>query len=72
MRVYATLNPMNTPAFRTALPAVLYGLLLTLSSCSVVGDIFEAGAWTGVIAVLLIIGVIVWLFSKRRSGGNRE
>jgi len=49
----------------------LSGLLpifvLALSGCEVIGDIFEAGVWVGVILVLAVIGVIGWIASKTRS-----
>ncbi|HEY2583262.1 MAG TPA: phosphatidate cytidylyltransferase [Mucilaginibacter sp.] len=42
-------------------------LLLCLSSCSVIGGIFKAGAVTGIIAVVVVILVIVWIASMFRS-----
>lgn len=39
-------------------------LLLSLQGCQAVGDIFKAGMWSGVIIVVLIIGVIVYFLSK--------
>lgn len=45
----------------------LFALLFTvlcLSSCSVVGDIFKAGAYTGIIAVFIVIALIIWIISK--------
>jgi hypothetical protein len=41
-------------------PVVLSTLALTLSGCRVVGAIFKAGVWVGVIAVLLVLGLIAW------------
>lgn len=41
-------------------------LTFTLSSCELVGDIFEAGMWAGVIIVVLIILLITWLLRKIR------
>ena len=38
-----------------------------LAGCELVGDIFEAGVWMGVILVILVVGLVVWLFSKARS-----
>lgn len=35
-----------------------------LSGCELIGDIFEAGVWTGIILVLLIGGGIAWLASR--------
>lgn len=44
-------------------------LLLTtflLSSCEVIGDIFKTGFWIGVIAVVVVVGLIFWIISKFR------
>ena len=40
---------------------------LTLTSCDVIGDIFEAGVWSGVILVIAIIALVVWLLSRMRK-----
>jgi hypothetical protein len=50
----------------------LFGLLilataLTLSSCQVVGGIFKAGVWVGILLVVLVVGVILWLVGRGRS-----
>ena len=46
----------------------LYGLAvaMTLSSCEVIGDIFKAGIWAGIILVVLVVAVILWLVRKMR------
>lgn len=41
-------------------------MLLSLTSCELIGDIFGAGMTVGVILVLLIIGIVVWLVMKMR------
>jgi hypothetical protein len=38
-----------------------------LAGCEFVGDIFEAGVWVGIILVVLIIGLVVWVFSRGRT-----
>ncbi len=38
--------------------------LTTFTGCSVIGDIFEAGLWAGVILVVLVIVVVIWLIKK--------
>ena len=38
-----------------------------LPGCELVGDIFEAGVWVGVILVILIVGLVVWLFARGRT-----
>jgi hypothetical protein len=49
------------------LPFFLFSLLL-LNSCTVIGGIFKAGVWVGVLLVVFIIGIIIWLVTRR--GGN--
>lgn len=39
-------------------------LMLGLTSCDLAGDILEAGAWMGIIGVVLVIAIIVWLIRK--------
>ncbi|MFS2190383.1 hypothetical protein [Mucilaginibacter rubeus] len=41
--------------------------LLTMSGCSVIGDIFKAGAVTGIIAVIVVIAIIIWVISLFRG-----
>jgi len=48
------------------------GLLLAfavmmLSSCEVVGGIFKAGVWVGVLAVAFVIVIILWLIGRGRK-----
>jgi hypothetical protein len=38
-----------------------------LSSCELIGDIFKAGAYTGIIAVVVVIAVIIWIISRFRG-----
>jgi hypothetical protein len=38
-----------------------------LAGCQVIGDIFKAGVWVGVILVVLVIGGIAWLFMRASS-----
>jgi hypothetical protein len=40
---------------------------LALSGCEVIGDIFKAGVWTGVLLVILVIGLIVWLLTRSKA-----
>lgn len=41
-------------------------LLSLLTGCEVIGDIFEAGMWVGIIIVVAVIALILWLISKFR------
>jgi hypothetical protein len=50
------------------LPPLLTLMAVGLGGCSVIGGIFKAGAYTGIIAVvvvLVIIGIIVAMFRKK-------
>jgi len=42
---------------------LLFTIMIALSSCSVIGGIFKAGAVVGIIAVLVVIGIIFWIVS---------
>ncbi len=39
---------------------------LALAGCEVIGNIFEAGVWTGVIGIVVIIAIIVFFVSRTR------
>lgn len=39
-------------------------LALTFTGCELVGDIFEAGLWVGVILVVLVVVIIFWVIKK--------
>ncbi len=39
---------------------------LILGGCEVIGDIFQAGVWVGVILVVLILAGVAFLASKLR------
>ncbi len=47
-----------------------YGMLafltMTLAGCEIIGSIFKAGVWTGILAVVIVIGLIIWLVSRAR------
>ena len=46
---------------------ILVVIMLTLSSCEVIGGIFKAGVWVGVLAVVGIIALIIFLVSRGRK-----
>jgi hypothetical protein len=45
--------------------------MLVLSSCSVITGIFKAGAFVGILTVVIVIGIIFWIISMFRGGGSR-
>ena len=40
---------------------------VTLSSCEAIAGIFKAGVWTGVIAVVGILGLIIFFISRGKN-----
>jgi hypothetical protein len=46
----------------------LLAILLSLSSCELIGDIFKAGVWAGVLLVVGIVAVVIFLLSKLFGG----
>lgn len=50
---------------------IIFLLAFTLTSCEIAGDIFTGGMWTGVILVVVVIGVVIWGISKMFGGGGR-
>lgn len=41
--------------------------MIALSGCSVIGGIFKAGAFVGILAVVVVIGILIWIFSMFRG-----
>jgi hypothetical protein len=40
---------------------------VALTGCEAIGDIFKAGVWTGMLLVILVIGIIVWLLTRSKA-----
>jgi hypothetical protein len=55
---------------KLTIPAML-SMLLFLSSCEVIGGIFKAGFYVGIIGVLVVVALIIYLIIKFRGGSNR-
>jgi hypothetical protein len=49
--------------------SLLLVLLTVFSGCSLVEGIFKAGVWSGVIIVVLIIGLIIYFLGKMGKKG---
>ena len=45
----------------------LFALATTLTGCDAIGAIFKAGAYTGIIAVLLVVALLFFLVRKMRG-----
>ena len=46
-------------------------LLVTMTSCDVVGDIMEFTIWTTLIVVAIVILLVMWIIRKLRGPRNR-
>jgi hypothetical protein len=46
---------------------LLFVATVTLAGCELIGGIFKAGVWVGVIGVFVVIGLLVWFLSKARG-----
>ncbi len=58
-------------AFSSSVTYLLIFLLsFTLTSCELAGDIFAGGFYAGIIAVLVLIGLVIWGIRKM-FGGNK-
>lgn len=44
-------------------------LIISLSGCQAIGEIFKAGVWSGIFIVILIIGVVLYFISR---GGKKS
>jgi hypothetical protein len=42
-------------------------LLTTLSGCSLIGDIFQAGVWVGILMVVVVVIIAAMIVSKLRK-----
>jgi len=41
--------------------------IIGLSGCEIIGDIFQAGVWVGVLLVLGVFALIVWIVSRTKG-----
>jgi hypothetical protein len=59
-------------ALQRFFPLAFVALFMTLflTSCELAGDIFKGGVYTGVILVVVGIGVVIWLVAKLFGGGR--
>ncbi|MGY3053984.1 putative small secreted protein [Pedobacter sp. UYEF25] len=54
---------------KKALPLASIAIICSvLSSCELVGGIFKAGMWTGVIAIVVVVALVIWVLAKIFGG----
>jgi hypothetical protein len=42
-------------------------VIMSMSSCAIIGGIFKAGAIVGILAVVIVIAIIIWIISLFRG-----
>lgn len=47
--------------------SLLLSVSILFSSCEAIGDIFKAGAWFGIIGVVVVVVIVFWLIGKARK-----
>ena len=52
---------------RSARIAAAAGASSALGGCELIGDVFQAGMWVGVIVVVAIIALVLWVLGKARK-----
>jgi hypothetical protein len=55
------------PIARVARLLFVLALVVPLAGCEVIGGIFKAGVWVGVILAALVVIGIMWIVSKSRG-----
>ena len=43
--------------------SITFFIIISFNSCAVIGGIFKAGIWTGVLLVAAVVGLIIYLIS---------
>ncbi len=53
-----------------SIAALLFALTFSLQGCQMIGDIFKAGVWAGVLMVVVVVGLIIFVISRLFGGGK--
>jgi len=48
------------------LSLLLVAMMVSLSSCELIGDIFQAGFWTAIVLIVIVIIIIIWIVNRFR------
>ena len=52
---------------KNLIPLLLISSLITLQGCAPIEGIFKAGMWVAILAILFIVGLLAWLFTKMKK-----
>ncbi|XZF14310.1 phosphatidate cytidylyltransferase [Chitinophagaceae bacterium MMS25-I14] len=55
---------------KLSLVSIVALLTVSLSSCQVIGDIFKAGVWSGILLVVVVVGLIIFILTRVLGGGK--
>lgn len=58
---------MVAPARNLSRILLIVLLAVAAAGCELVGDIFQAGVWVGVIGIILVVVVVVMVVGKMRG-----
>ena len=64
-----TILTQNTIIMKTYMnrALLLMVVLFTVTSCEVIGDIFQAGMGVGIFLVIAVVVLVIWLINKFRK-----
>jgi hypothetical protein len=65
-KAFAWLHKTGNMKKYNQLSILLLAMVITLSSCELVGDIFKAGFWTAIILIVVVIAIIIWIINRFR------
>jgi hypothetical protein len=68
--MFVRANRRNTTTRNTGILLLLFLSTQFLQGCAAVEGIFKAGVWVGVIAVVAVVGIIIFIVSKIAGGGK--
>ncbi|MBE7177708.1 MAG: hypothetical protein INR69_14970 [Mucilaginibacter polytrichastri] len=51
--------------------APLLLIITLLSSCDLIGGIFKAGVWVGVLSVVVVVVLIIWIIVRLFGGSGK-
>lgn len=60
------MHPSSNPGSIAANSLVIALVAISLSGCEVIGDIFKAGFWTGIVIVAIVVAIAVVVFRALR------
>ena len=46
---------------------LLLVIIVMMPGCQIIGDIFKAGVWVGIIVVIAIVALVLWLIGKAKK-----